>query len=293
MKFDYHPCFPFLSLFLSLFFFPVATIILVPLRGVYPYFLKPYSHTPQLVPSSQLCFQCFISRAQSTPSLPSHLSIFSFYVTWLTLFFRSAPLFLFPFFRFMQIPPGNPPLHLPSPLLLFISSPSSSAPCPHACFFRYNSSLLFPLPLAPVRDAPSTLFALSIPLSLSLFLALPPCNLSLSLPTPGQSNTRLDPLFVALTARNQYIPLSAVPSIRDHQPFPAESYSWSWPSIENSPSNFFLLSFFSFSFVFDLVSFFFFFFLLFVIFFSFYYSLSLVWAVRFPLHSATSADPAL
>lgn len=106
-------------------------------------------------------------------------------------------------------------------------------------------------------------------LSLSLFLALPPCNLSLSLPTPGQSNTRLDPLFVALTARNQYIPLSAVPSIRDHQPFPAESYSWSWPSIENSPSNFFLLSFFSFSFVFDLVSFFFFFFLLFVIFFPF------------------------
>lgn len=168
MKFDYHPCFPFLSLFLSLFFFPVATIILVPLRGVYPYSLKPYSHTPQLVPSSQLRFQCFISRAQSTPSLPSHLSIFSFYVTWLTLFFRSAPLSLFPFFRFMQIPPGNPPLHLPSPLLLFISSPSSSAPCPHACFFRYNSSLLFPLPLAPVRDAPSTLFALSIPLSLSL-----------------------------------------------------------------------------------------------------------------------------
>ena len=174
--------------------------------------------------------------------------------------------------------------HLPSPPLYPI--PLLSRPLSHACFFRYNSSLLFPLSLAPVRDAPSTLFALSLSLSRSLSrsLAPPPCNLSLSLPTPGQSNTRLDPLFVALTARNQYIPLSAVPSIRDHRAIPRRELLLILAlHREFLPPIFFLSSlslsfFFLETFVFDLV-----FFLWFFLFLSFlsYYSPFLVWAVSF------------
>lgn len=121
MKFDYHPCLPSLSLSLSVF---------LPCRYNYPRSpsrrLPLFSQTPIHTHRNLYRLPSYVSNVLSVARKPpAPLPIFSFYVTWLTLFFHSAPLSLFPFFRFMQIPPGNPPLHcLTSPLLLSISSPS-------------------------------------------------------------------------------------------------------------------------------------------------------------------------
>lgn len=147
------------------------------------------------------------------------------YVTWLTVssgFFISSS-------RFMQIPPGYHERSL-LPSLPFLPSLSTFrlAPYLRVCFFCYNSSLLLILLLRPTLPTPSLshlyetprcthqpVFALFVSLVLLRSL-LQPFLLSLCL---SLSNTRRT-LLVALTTRNQYIPLCrpSPPSTRDQPP---------------------------------------------------------------------------
>lgn len=165
---------------------------------------------------SSLYSRCFIGRA--IISRFPYISVPS-YVTWLTLFFR-----LLYFLLSLYV---NPPLVAPRvllllppplpPLLPFLSTPRASrlAPYLRVCFFRYNSSLSIPLLDLPLSHL---CHALAVPhpppsLSHSSSLALPPLSRSLS--TPWRS------LSVALTARNQYIPLRRLsPLLRDRPATP-------------------------------------------------------------------------
>lgn len=154
------------------------------LRGLrfYPYSTTHRNLYPVTFP--MLRFQCFISRAQSNP-------LHFLFLRDLAKRSSSAPPpSLFPLFRFMQIPPGSPspPLFILSPL-----PPPPLPVIPHACSFRYNSSLLLLLLLRLPSPPPSHLYEDCPPPLHDAVRAFNPSlarscvSLSLSLP---HSNTR-------------------------------------------------------------------------------------------------------